>query len=264
LQNVRECQSWEECEDYITRIELENSGSQLLFRGQSDSEWDLSTTLERYVGEMSIVNYYRLVARVRFEIQNYSNKEWNVPDIPEILQWSRNYDEFSSDQLPAYSYLVHLRHHGFPSPLLDWSDSPYVAAYFALAKKSGSAKAAIFIYADRIGLVKSVWQENARIFKLGHYVSAHRRHFRQRSFYTYCTKWQAGDGGRFVSHRNVLESKKPNQDVIWKLIIPVTERIKILSRLDRFNLNAFSLFDSEDSLMETLAFREIDCKSILD
>jgi len=34
-----------------------------------------------------------------------------------------------------------------------------------------------------------------------------------------------------------------------------------LKHLDRFNLNEFSLFDSEESLMETLAFREIDLKA---
>jgi len=30
--------------------------------------------------------------------------------------------------------------------------------------------------------------------------------------------------------------------------------------LDEFNLNAYSLFGSEESLMETLAYREIDAK----
>jgi hypothetical protein len=115
---------------------------------------------------------------------------------------------------------------------LDWSQSPYVAAYFAFSKKSFSQKSAIFIYADRIGIVRSGWQENAQIFKLGHYVSAHRRHFRQRSFYTYCAKWQAGVGGEFVSHRPVLEKERKNQDVIWKLVVPTKERIKVLGWID--------------------------------
>ena len=33
-----------------------------------------------------------------------------------------------------------------------------------------------------------------------------------------------------------------------------------MSLLDAFNLNAFSLFGSDESLMETPAFREIDLK----
>lgn len=42
----------------------------------------------------------------------------------------------------------------------------------------------------------------------------------------------------------------------WKFTIPVTERMRVLAVLDEHNLNAFSLFGSEESLMETLAARE--------
>jgi len=31
--------------------------------------------------------------------------------------------------------MTRLRHHGFPSPLLDWPQSPYIAAFFAFNKK---------------------------------------------------------------------------------------------------------------------------------
>jgi hypothetical protein len=43
-----------------------------------------------------------------------------------------------------------------------------------------------------------------------------------------------------------------------KINIPVSQRVKVLRFLDRFKLNTFSLFDSEESLMEMLAFRTID------
>jgi len=36
--------------------------------------------------------------------------------------------------------------------------------------------------------------------------------------------------------------------------------LKVLKILDSYNLNAFSLFGSEESLMETLAARELDLR----
>ena len=51
----------------------------------------------------------------------------------------------------------------------------------------------------------------------------------------------------------------PNIDVIRKFNLPATERLKVLKLLDRSNINAVSLFQSEESLMETMAFRELDC-----
>jgi hypothetical protein len=47
------------------------------------------------------------------------------------------------------------------------------------------------------------------------------------------------------------------QDVLWKFNLPSTERLKVLQLLNDYNLNAFSLFDSEETLLETLWFREL-------
>ena len=48
------------------------------------------------------------------------------------------------------------------------------------------------------------------------------------------------------------------QDVLWKFNIPWSERMRVLRLLDAYNLNAFSLFESEECLMETLAIREME------
>ena len=63
---------------------------------------------------------------------------------------------------------------------------------------------------------------------------------------------------RFGNHEDVFARSNPRQDVLWRFDIPWTERLKVLKLLDSYNLNAFSLFDSEESLMETLALRELD------
>jgi len=38
------------------------------------------------------------------------------------------------------------------------------------------------------------------------------------------------------------------------------DRLKVLAYFDEFNLNDFTLFDTEESLMEMLAVREIDMR----
>jgi hypothetical protein len=78
-----------------------------------------------------------------------------------------------------------------------------------------------------------------------------RRHFFQQSIYTVCEcaidgKWQ------FDSHQKVFDNPHPKQDFLGKFDIPSTERGKVMSLLDQYNLNAHSLFESEESLLETL------------
>ena len=64
---------------------------ELLFRGQSDSSWPLTTTLERAGCEgMSFDEYYRLtVQRVRPAVETITGATWDVPDT--ISRWRRRY-----------------------------------------------------------------------------------------------------------------------------------------------------------------------------
>lgn len=94
------------------------------------------------------------------------------------------------------------------------------------------------------------------ISNLGPNVRTHKRHFIQQSEYSICTQKQK-NRYLFMPHQHYFETNKGNQDLLWKFNIPTREREKVLKRLDQHNLNAFTLFGSEDSLMETLALRQI-------
>jgi hypothetical protein len=62
---------------------------------------------------------------------------------------------------------------------------------------------------------------------------------------------------RYASHEEEFARGPQGQDIVRKFELPVSERPKVLSLLDRYNLNAFSLFGSEESLMHTVAVREL-------
>jgi hypothetical protein len=51
--------------------------------------------------------------------------------------------------------------------------------------------------------------------------------------------------------------------LLLKMTIPAKERLKVLSYLDKFNLNEFTLFDNEEALLEMLAMRVIDMRKVL-
>src|SRR5437879_5561216 len=61
---------------------------ELLFRGQSNSAWPLTTTLERADCEgMSFEEYYRLtVHRVRPTVEALTGAMWDVPDYDTTME----------------------------------------------------------------------------------------------------------------------------------------------------------------------------------
>jgi FRG domain len=163
-------------------------------------------------------------------------------------------------KFPAYDYMVYLRHYGFPSPLLDWSTSPYVAAYFAFRDCLSKAKSvAIFAYIEHEG-IKSGWATAPGITALGSNIRSDVRHFLQQSNYTICTEGE-GIEAFYCSHDKVFSRNNnlqtaPRQDLLWKFVLPSSERGKAIKKLDLYNINAYSLFQSNESLMETVFLRD--------
>ena len=246
----------------------QKSKSKFLYRGQEDHSSNLLSTLERNGQEgMSLKEYHHLISVVKPQIESFTGGNWNVLSYPDgINKWLEENDTFlphafgwSPKFQDTYSYMVYLRHYGFPSPMIDWTSSPYVAAYFAFRRVSPSVeKVSIYVYLEsksEIGL-KSGSSNTPGIYRFGPYVKTDRRHFLQQSQYTICI---IHDGEwRYAPHEKAFARCAPDQDVLLKFNIPYSERLKVLRLLDSYNINALSLFGSAESLMETMALRELD------
>ncbi len=253
---------WEDFLEAVERIQSaypDPDPDPLLFRGQSDAKWSLATTLERWAPHSTrIVDYYQTIGVIKFEIETFTERTWNIPDWNAIRQLFNDYDtasrELTFGSIPAYEYITHLRHHGFPSPLLDWTRSPFIAAFFAFSDCMPNTEVSIYVYNERPNRVKGSSSNAPTITTFGPNVRTHKRHFFQQSQYSICSHYH-DDHWYFEEHDTVFRRHNDHQDLLWKFSLPSSERVKVMGLLDTYNLNAFSLFGSEESLMRMLAER---------
>lgn len=95
------------------------------FRGQQDQRWPLLTSLSRYLNA-HLPDRHSWRQREERAIRIFRRKAHNFLDRPEAL-------------LNDLRCLALMQHHGAPTRLLDFTKSPFVAAFFALEQASRDA-----------------------------------------------------------------------------------------------------------------------------
>ena len=223
------------------------------FRGHSDADWQLFSTLSRYLisfkvhknawpqQESRILRIFRRKAHLFLD---------HIPDEDDSLQW-----------------LALMQHHGAPTRLLDFTWSPYVAAFFALERATGDAAIwALFppwlydkssrtvrpsqrIEANEIGpWVKGNYEKNflpnqSRISIIGEPQRMNQRIIAQ--------------SGTFVMPGvldSPLEDLAPAKAVTKFILVSSKLRKQALEELYKMNISHATLFPGIDGLARSLAY----------
>ena len=193
------------------------------FRGQSDSEWVLQTTLDRFA--------------------TFADSDDRSAVADKLL------DDFRQElvgldpkgQAPQGLALELLaRHHGLPSAVLDWTMSPYIAAFFAFQGALTAQAKAVAVWALNLGQLSDAPEiEPIRDREL---LSFNPRALSQQGMFL-----------RIRSQASPTESLL--DEALTKIILPASEYTIALRDLEAMNITARNLFRDLEGAARTAIAR---------
>jgi len=126
------CYDVKNVEDLIALIRLLSDRHRFVYRGHADSEWALQTTLERDIpdGYKRVIGLQGCEQAMLAQFKRRAHHHVRQADVPE-----------STDDL---EWLALIQHYGGHTRLLDFTDSIFVAAHFAVGTRNHSNSAAIW------------------------------------------------------------------------------------------------------------------------
>jgi FRG domain len=238
----RAISSWNELRDVLEEL----SAGGWTFRGQADATWPLETSLTRYLrtyvgrsrnwpgGEARALRIFQRTAHLLLP---------RTPAEDETLEW-----------------LAHMQHHGAPTRLLDFTFSPYVAAFFALER--ATTHAAIW----------TIFPNDSTPFGSGRDVSTLLRHVMGAGQVSENEKIPIAvigepllknqrmtiqQGTFVIPIRRIdlpLESVLPKEAVLKLKLVKGALRKQTMRRLYDMNITPATLFPGVDGLARSLAF----------
>lgn len=224
--------------DYVKwALETKRKWPNLIFRGHSSNQYNLRTSFHR-LGRRDLVRYA-------------------TNDVPVLARYVSPITKCVYDlRDPAqYGELLNLaQHHGFPTPLLDWTESPFVAAYFAFHTllKENLADSRVRIFAFDAGL----WSQNhgvvINIQEPRSSFSVHQLNSRnneralpQQSSVTFSNVY---DIEVFIKHH----ASKDKVDYLTVIDLSAQERNVVMKDLEYMGITASSLFPGLDGTCRAL------------
>jgi hypothetical protein len=230
--------TWDQFKSNISQ----KSKNRFIYRGQK-LPWRLRTTFHR---------------RARYQISFFTNED--VKQLHRRLSAITNhyFDLSIPEENGAFFNLI--QHHGYPTPLLDWSHSPYVAAFFAFRdlpinySKKGNVR--IFIFNEKEWCSDFVQIQNldpaSRHFSVMEFIALNNPRLVPQQSVTTVTN--IDDIEAFLLEKQLKKGKQ----YIEAIDIPAKQREEVMLDLKFMGITAGSMFPSIDGVCEEIRESNFD------
>jgi len=224
--------SWKYFSDFVNQVMLNYTN--YIYRGHADSKWKLEPTLDRVI--KSPTSQKRKNHLEKFKFETRGRRGSNPPLLKNDNDW------WALGQ-----------HHGLQTPLLDWTESPFVALYFAAtAAKNEKLKSmsVCSLFQNGVENIDSAIEEDETIEKINNYKPTVK-----------IIRPSSDENSRLVSQRGLFTRGPNNMDletwvtsysqqsnfgkkfiILQKIIIPTVGVLDCLRYLNRMNINHSTLF----------------------
>ncbi len=238
--------------DFKKRIlDLHSDKSRLwVYRGQADPEWSLETAYSRFL------NYALNNSNISFDLKLFNTM---------LAKFIRRISEVFGTDYESFTLVQKLslgQHYGLPTPLLDWTYSPFIAVYFAVTdthlKNNINVRFCVnalnirnfgndTLYVDSEKRINTKNNETLEFIDTNRFFS--KRIINQMGCFTY----QGFSGGL----ETWLEKNKENSIELRKFIIESNKR-DIIQELQLMGIRGSSLFDDLTYVAKDIINEELD------
>ncbi len=230
--------TWNSIKSLFGRI-FKHAELDYLFRGQADASWGLEPSLlRRFRQTGKNINHAKMLeleqeARAQFMSQAHLHLSEYVI--------SRTHDQWDWWGL--------MQQYGAPTPMLDWTESPYVAAYFAANERFDCDGSIWYVSHERLTeVMKPVKTPDNRVSP-HYYITPTDRVVAQQSVATFSHDLTADQ----AVIMDELMPENCNPPVFHRITFPANQKVTILKELRQMNISAASLFPGIDGLGLSIA-----------